>query len=92
MKGLPANMVEMQQKKDDGQRYAEIVAESDQYAIYQDICARGGTTLVWQIDHAPRGGNYTGGDEIQVIIGEPGNERVQIATRKTNNEIGRAHV
>lgn len=88
MKGFPANMVEMQQKKDDGQRYAEIVAESDQYAIYQDICARGGTTLVWQIDHAPRGGDYTGGDEIQVIIGEPGNERVQIATRKTNNGSG----
>lgn len=85
MGGYPAGVVEVQEAVSGGQRFAEIIAEDDQYAIYQDIRVTPGSVLVWKLDHAPRGTQYTGGDEIQVMIGKPGHETVQTATRVSNN-------
>lgn len=82
--GFPGGFVEMQRSRD-GQIYAEMVAENGNYTIYQDISADGDSILYWSLKHAPRGASYTGGDTMQVLIGSPGRETVQRATRKTNN-------
>lgn len=88
MNVFPRGPVEIQRSVADGQVYAEIVAEDGNYAIYQDIQAEGGTILTWSLKHAPRGTTYTGGDEMSVMIGPPGRETVQQATRTTNNGSG----
>lgn len=88
--GFPAGIVELQLSNKENtnkapQQYAEIVSEKTDYAIYQDIATAGGVTLKWRLDHAPLGGNYTEGNHMQVLIGEPGHETAQDATRITNN-------
>ena len=88
MNVFPSGPVEIQRSVADGQVYAEIVAEDGSYTIYQDIQAEGGTVLTWSLKHAPRGTTYTGGDEMSVMIGPPGRETVQKATRMTNNGSG----
>ena len=88
MNVFPSGPVEIQRSVADGQVYAEIVAENGNYTIYQDIQAEGGTVLTWSLKHAPRGATYTGGDEMSVMIGPPGRETVQKATRMTNNGSG----
>lgn len=81
---FPAGFIELQRSQD-GQVYAEMVAENGNYAIYQDIQADGDSILYWSLKHAPRGASYTGGDTMSVQIGPPGQERTQQATRTSNN-------
>lgn len=85
----PAGFIEIQ-KSMDGQVYAEMVAENGNYSIYQDIQADGDSILYWSLKHAPRGASYTGGDTMQVLIGPPGRETVQRATRTSTNGSGDA--
>ena len=87
-----AGTVEIQQdvKQDVGEQFAEIVAEQDKYAIYQDIATVPGTYLVWTLKHAPRG--YQGAsdsDSMQVLIGSTSKQTPQEAERTTSNGTGK---
>lgn len=85
MSGFGAGAIELQRIAGSTNVVAEMVAEDGNYAIYQDIQAEGDSVLYWSLKHGPRGGAYTGGDTMQVKIGSPGAETVQLATRTSNN-------
>ena len=63
--------------------WAEIAAASQGKYIYQDIATTPGTMYKWSIKHASR--NTGSDDSMQVMIGEPGKETAQQATRDTSN-------
>lgn len=89
-----AGTVEIQQdvKQDVGEQFAEIVAEQDKYAIYQDIATTPGTYLVWTLKHAPRGyswQNANDSDSMQVLIGSTSKQTPQEAERITSNGTGK---
>ena len=66
-----------------GNVWGEIVAAKRGKYIYQDIATTPGVVYKWSLKHASR--NAGQDDSMQVMIGEPGAEAVQEATRTTSN-------
>ena len=67
-------------------RYAEIVAETPTGAIYQDIATVPGVMYRWTLKHASASTSHA--DSMAVMIGDPGKETAQEATRTTVNGYG----
>lgn len=67
-------------------RFAEIIAETPDEYIYQDIATTPGVMYRWSLKHASEDASHV--DSMQVMIGSPGKETAQDATRTTSN--GRA--
>lgn len=63
--------------------WVEIAAASQGKYIYQDIHTTPGVMYKWSIKHASR--NADQDDSMQVLIGDPGKETAQQATRDTSN-------
>ena len=68
---------------DAGNVWGEIAAAKRGKYIYQDIATTPGIMYKWSLKHASR--NADQDDSMQVMIGEPGAEAVQEATRTTSN-------
>lgn len=68
-----------------GNVWGEIAAAKRGKYIYQDIATTPGVVYKWSLKHASR--NADQDDSMQVMIGEPGAEAVQEATRTTSNGI-----
>ena len=66
-----------------GNVWGEIAAAKRGKYIYQDIATTPGVVYRWSLKHASR--NAGQDDSMQVMIGEPGAEAVQEATRTTSN-------
>lgn len=66
-----------------GNVWGEITAAKRGKYIYQDIATTPGVVYKWSLKHASR--NADQDDSMQVMIGEPGAEAVQEATRTTSN-------
>lgn len=66
-----------------GNVWGEITAAKQGKYIYQDIATTPGVVYKWSLKHASR--NADQDDSMQVMIGEPGAEAVQEATRTTSN-------
>lgn len=66
-----------------GNVWGEIAAAKRGKYIYQDIATTPGVVYKWSLKHASR--NADQDDSMQVMIGEPGAEAVQEATRTTSN-------
>lgn len=67
-------------------RYAEIIAETPTGAIYQDIATVPGVMYRWTLKHASASTSHA--DSMAVMIGDPGKETAQEATRTTVNGYG----
>ena len=67
-------------------RFAEIIAETPDEYIYQDIATTPGVMYRWSLKHASEDASHV--DSMQVMIGSPGKETVQDATRTTSNGRG----
>ena len=67
-------------------RYAEIIAETPTGAIYQDIATVPGAMYRWTLKHASASTSHA--DSMAVMIGDPGKETAQEATRTTVNGYG----
>ena len=66
-----------------GNVWGEIAAAKRGKYIYQDIATTPGVVYKWSLKHASR--NADQDDSMQVMIGMPGAEAVQKATRTTSN-------
>lgn len=66
-----------------GNALAEIVAAQPDTSIYQDIHVTPGNTYHWSLKHQSSFANHV--DRMQVLIGEPGRETPQQATRTKTN-------
>ena len=67
-------------------RFAEIIAETPDEYIYQDIATTPGVMYRWSLKHASEDASHV--DSMQVTIGSPGKETAQDATRTTSNGRG----
>lgn len=67
-------------------RFAEIIAETPDEYIYQDIATTPGVMYRWTLKHASEDASHV--DSMQVMIGSPGRETAQDATRTTSNGRG----
>lgn len=67
-------------------RFAEIIAETPDEYIYQDIATTPGVMYRWRLKHASEDASHV--DSMQVMIGSPGRETAQDATRTTSNGRG----
>ena len=67
-------------------RFAEIIAETPDEYIYQDIATTPGVMYRWSLKHASEDASHV--DSMQVTIGSPGKETAQDATRTTSNGHG----
>ena len=67
-------------------RFAEIIAETPDEYIYQDIATTPGVMYRWSLKHASENASHV--DSMQVMIGSPGKETAQNATRTTSNGRG----
>lgn len=67
-------------------RFAEIIAETPDEYIYQDIATTPGVMYRWSLKHASEDASHV--DSMQVMIGSPGRETAQGATRTTSNGRG----
>lgn len=67
-------------------RFAEIIAETPDEYIYQDIATTPGVMYRWSLKHASENASHV--DSMQVTIGSPGRETAQDATRTTSNGRG----
>lgn len=81
-----AQGVELQKDSKTGNQYAELVAGQAGTAIYQDIATIPGVSYRWTLKHASLDRNHL--DGMSVMIGEPGKESTQEATRTTVNGNG----
>ena len=81
-----AQGVELQKDSKTGNQYAELVAGQAGTAIYQDIATIPGVSYRWTLKHASLDRNHL--DGMSVMIGEPGKESTQDATRTTVNGNG----
>lgn len=82
-------VVELQRKTtattgSDGNVWSEICASTVDTYIYQDISTQPGAVYTWHLDHASR--NKGVADSMQVMIGAPGHETAQEATRIASND------
>lgn len=78
-----ADDVQVDYKADGTNHYSEISAAQSGATIYQDVATVPGVMYKWSLKHASR--NADQDDSMQVMIGEPGAEAVQEATRTTSN-------
>lgn len=67
-------------------RFAEIIAETPDEYIYQDIATTPGVMYRWSLKHASEDASHV--DSMQVTIGSPGKETAQDAIRTTSNGRG----
>ena len=67
-------------------RFAEIIAETPDEYIHQDIATTPGVMYRWSLKHASEDASHV--DSMQVTIGSPGKETAQDATRTTSNGRG----
>lgn len=82
-------IVELQRKASaptgsDGNVWAEICAATVDTYIYQDVATTPGAVYTWHLDHAARTEGTP--DSMQVMIGAPGHETAQQATRVASND------
>ena len=78
--------VELQKDSKTGNQYAELVAGQAGTALYQDIATIPGVSYRWELKHASLDRTHL--DKMSVMIGEPGKESAQDATRTTVNGNG----
>lgn len=71
---------------DGGNHYAELAAAQTGTAIYQDIATEPGVMYKWSLRHASLDEAYL--DKMSVMIGTPGHETAQQATRVSVNGLG----
>lgn len=81
-----AGVVELQNRSASGNIYAELAAYEANTSIYQDIRTTPGTMLVWRLRHTSLDEAYL--DKMSVMIGAPGHETAQQATRVSVNGLG----
>lgn len=81
-----AQGIELQKDSKTGNQYAELVAGQAGTAIYQDIATIPGVSYRWTLKHASLDRTHL--DGMSVMIGEPGKESAQDATRTTVNGNG----
>lgn len=81
-----AQGVELQKDSKTGNQYAELVAGQAGTALYQDIATIPGVSYRWELKHASLDRTHL--DGMSVMIGEPGKESAQDATRTTVNGNG----
>ena len=70
-------------------QFAELTADQQGTAIYQDVKVTPGTIMKWSLKHSSATSAYV--DKMQVMIGEPYKETAQEATRITSengNKVG----
>lgn len=78
-----AGDVQVWNRYDGSNHYAELTAAQAGSAIYQDIATTPGVVYKWSLKHASR--NAGQDDSMQVMIGDPGKTVAQQATRTTSN-------
>lgn len=81
-----AQGVELQKDSKTGNQYVELVAGQAGTALYQDIATIPGVSYRWELKHASLDRTHL--DGMSVMIGEPGKESAQDATRTTVNGNG----
>ena len=81
-----AGVVELQNRSASGNIYTELAAYEPNTSIYQDIRTTPGTMLVWRLRHTSLDEAYL--DKMSVMIGAPGHETAQQATRVSVNGLG----
>lgn len=81
-----AGVVELQNRSATGNIYVELAAYEPNTSIYQDIRTTPGTMLVWRLRHTSLNRSYL--DKMSVMIGAPGHETAQQATRISVNGLG----
>lgn len=70
-------------------QFAELTADQQGTAIYQDVKVTPGTMMKWSLKHSSATSAYV--DKMQVMIGEPYKETVQEVTRiasENGNKVG----
>ena len=70
-------------------QFAELTADQQGTAIYQDVKVTPGTMMKWSLKHSSTTSAYV--DKMQVMIGEPYKETAQEATRiasENGNKVG----
>lgn len=70
-------------------QFAELTADQQGTAIYQDVKVTPGTMMKWSLEHSSATSAYV--DKMQVMIGEPYKETAQEATRiasENGNKVG----
>lgn len=70
-------------------QFAELTADQQGTAIYQDVKITPGTMMTWSLKHSSATSAYV--DKMQVMIGEPYKETAQEATRiasENGNKVG----
>lgn len=70
-------------------QFAELTADQQGTAIYQDVKVTPGTMMTWSLKHSSATSAYV--DKMQIMIGEPYKETAQEATRiasENGNKVG----
>ena len=81
-----ADDVQVNYKADGTNHYSEINAAQSGATLYQDVATVPGVMYKWSLKHASLDSSHL--DKMSVIIGEPGKETAQEATRTTANGHG----
>ena len=81
-----ADDVQVDYTADGTNHYSEISAAQSGATIYQDVATVPGVMYKWSLKHASLDSSHL--DKMSVIIGEPGKETTQEATRTTANGHG----
>ena len=81
-----ADDVQVDYTADGTNHYSEISAAQSGTTIYQDVATVPGVMYKWSLKHASLDSSHL--DKMSVIIGEPGKETAQEATRTTANGHG----
>lgn len=81
-----ADDVQVDYTADGTNHYSEISAAQSGATIYQDVATVPGVMYKWSLKHASLDSSHL--DKMSVIIGEPGKETAQEATRTTTNGHG----
>ena len=81
-----ADDVQVDYTADGTNHYSEISAAQSGATIYQDVATVPGVMYEWSLKHASLDSSHL--DKMSVIIGEPGKETAQEATRTTANGHG----
>lgn len=81
-----ADDVQVDYTADGTNHYSEISAAQSGATIYQDVATVPGVMYKWSFKHASLDSSHL--DKMSVIIGEPGKETAQEATRTTANGHG----
>lgn len=88
-RGCEAGNVELNYDSVHHNQFAELTADQQGTAIYQDVKVTPGTMMKWSLKHSSATSAYV--DKMQVMIGEPYKETAQEATRITSengNKVG----